>query len=130
MSPLDAATGYLRRGYAVIPVPYRGKNPGLDGWQQLRITLDTADQHFNGAPQNIGALLGEPSGWIIDVDLDHKRAVELAADFLPPTPAVFGRESKLRSHFVYRVTSPVATKKFRSKSAGMIVELRSPSNFS
>ena len=41
------------------------------------------------------------------------------------TPAVFGRPSKLRSHWIYRVTAPVATKKFRSKSAGMLVEVRS-----
>jgi putative DNA primase/helicase len=125
MSPLESALDYLQRGYAVIPVPYKDKNPGFDGWQQLRVTSETATNYFNGAPQNIGCLVGEPSGWIVDIDLDHKRAVELAPEFLPPTPAVFGRPSKCRSHFLYRVTSPIATKKFKSKSAGMIVEIRS-----
>jgi hypothetical protein len=80
--------------------------------------------YFNGQPQNIGVLLGEPSIGLIDVDLDHPRAVKLAPHFLPPTPMVFGRATKPRSHWVYRVTGPMATKKYRSKSAGMIVELR------
>ena len=109
----------------MIPVPHRSKNPGFDGWQRLRLTAETIHDHFNGQPQNIGVLLGEPSGWLIDVDLDHPRAVELAAQFLPPTPAIFGRAGKPRSHWLYRVTAPVATKKYKSKSAGMIVELRS-----
>ncbi|MCA9056282.1 MAG: hypothetical protein KDA75_20775, partial [Planctomycetaceae bacterium] len=32
---------------------------------------------------------------------------------------------KPRSHWIYRVSAPAATKKFRSKSAGMLVEFRS-----
>ncbi len=61
----------------------------------------------------------------MDVDLDHPRAVELASQFLPATPLMFGRSGKPRSHWLYRVTGPVVTQKHRSKSAGMIVELRS-----
>jgi len=120
-----AAEAYVRRGWSVIPVPHLSKNPGFKGWEQMRLTSDAVYEHFNGHPQNLGVLLGEPSGWLIDVDLDHARAVELAPQFLPTTPAVFGRSSKPRSHWIYRVTAPVATKKFRSKSAGMLVELRS-----
>jgi P4 family phage/plasmid primase-like protien len=120
-----AADRYARRGWSVIPVPHRSKNPGFDGWQRLRLTAATIQDHFNGQPQNIGVLLGEPSGWLVDVDLDHPRAVELATQFLPPTPAVFGRAGKERSHWLYLTTGPVATKKHKSKSAGMIVELRS-----
>ena len=79
MSALDDALHYAQRGWAVIPVPFRSKNPGFKGWEQLRVTRETATKYFNGQPQNIGVLLGEPSGWLIDVDLDHLRAVELAA---------------------------------------------------
>ena len=121
----QAAESYARRGWSVIPVPHQSKNPGFKGWEQMRLTPEALDHHFNGHPQNIGVLLGEPSGWLIDVDLDHARAVELAPQFLPTTPAVFGRSSKPRSHWIYRVTAPVATKKFRSRSAGMLVEFRS-----
>jgi putative DNA primase/helicase len=89
------------------------------------LEFDDLPRHFNCAPQNIGVLLGEPSGWLIDVDLDHPLAVELAAQYLPPTILRFGRASKPESHWLYVVTAPVATKKHRSRSAGMIVELRS-----
>jgi hypothetical protein len=121
----DSALRYASRGWSVIPVPHQSKNPGRHGWEQLRLTPETIPQHFNGKPQNIGVLLGEPSGWVIDIDLDHPRAVALAKDFLPPTPARFGRPSKQESHWLYRVSRPAPTKKFKSKSAGMIVEFRS-----
>jgi hypothetical protein len=125
MTPLETATRYARRGWAVIPVPFRAKNPGFKGWEKLRLAQSDLASRFNGKPQNIGVLTGEPSGWLIDVDLDHPLAVELAAQFLPHTPCVFGRKSKPRSHWLYRVVTPLATRKFKSKSAGMIVEVRS-----
>jgi hypothetical protein len=102
-----AAEEYALRGWSTVPVPYRSKNPGFKDWEQLRVTQETIGRFFNGQPQNIGVLLGEPSGWLIDVDLDHRRAVELAAEFLPPTPAKFGRPGKLLSHWIYRTTGPV-----------------------
>ena len=122
---LEAAIAYCRRGWSPIPVPYRSKNPGYNGWEQTRLKEDELSSRFNGTPQNIGVLLGEPSGWLIDIDLDHPRCVGLADQFLPPTPAVFGRPGKPRSHREYRVNAPVATKKHKSKSAGMLVEFRS-----
>ena len=125
MSALNDVLGYLQRGWAVIPVPFRSKNPGFKGWERLRITSESIGNYFNGEPQNVGVLLGEPSAWLVDVDLDHARCVALADQFLPSTPAVFGRPGKPRSHRIYRVSAPVATKKHKSKSAGMLVELRS-----
>jgi hypothetical protein len=125
MTPHDAAISYCRRGWSPLPIPYRSKNPGFNGWERCRIKEANVSAHFNSKPQNIGILMGEPSGWTVDVDLDHPRCVELADQYLPPTPAVFGRPSKPRSHRIYRVSAPVATKKHKSKSAGMLVELRS-----
>jgi len=125
LTTLEAAVAYCRRGWSPIPIPHRSKNPGYNGWEQTRLKEEELPSRFNGAPQNIGVLLGEPSGWLIDVDLDHPRCVELADQFLPPTPAVFGRPGKKRSHREYRVNAPVPTKKHKSKSAGMLVELRS-----
>lgn len=125
MTPLESATQYTRLGYSVIPVPHQSKNPGFKGWEQTRLSEDALPHHFNGQPQNIGVLMGEPSGWLVDVDLDHERCVALADEYLPTTEAVFGRAGKRRSHRIYRVTGPVTTKKYKSKSAGMLVELRS-----
>ena len=121
----SAAERYVLRGWSVIPVPFRSKNPGFAGWERLRLTTNNLGGYFNGQSQNLGVLLGEPSNWLVDVDLDHPRAVELALQFLPPTEAIFGRPGKQRSHWLYRTIAPVVTKKHKSKSAGMIVELRS-----
>lgn len=125
MTPLEAATHYTERGWFTVPIPHRSKNPGFWAWEQLRLGKADLPSHFSQELQNVGVLLGEPSGWLIDVDLDHPRCVELADQFLPVTPAEFGRAGKLRSHRIYFVSAPVATKKFKSKSAGMLVELRS-----
>ena len=125
MNTVEAAIDYCIRGWSPVPIPHRSKNPGIRGWEQLRIKADDVPSYFTSETQNIGILLGEPSGWLIDVDLDHPRCVALADEYLPATPAVFGRPGKPRSHRIYQVQSPVATKKHKSKSAGMLVELRS-----
>jgi hypothetical protein len=122
-----AAAEYVRRGWAPIPIPHRAKNPKRTGWQNLRLTEEDLPRHFNGRPQNIGVLLGEPSGWLVDVDLDHPGAVEAADKHLPATGAVFGRPGNPRSHRLYRVTGAVDTMRLHLSSdrAVTVVELRS-----
>ncbi|MFM9957267.1 MAG: DUF3987 domain-containing protein [Phycisphaerales bacterium] len=124
-TPLDRARDLIARGLSPIPVPHKSKGPRINGWQTLRLASDDLPRYFNGAPCNLGTLLGEPAGWIVDVDLDHPRAVELADSFLPHTGMTWGRDSKPRSHRLYRLTRPADTRKWPSKTAGMIVELRS-----
>lgn len=122
---LEWALHYVDRGYAIIPIPSRSKNPGIKNWQSLRLTREQIESHFGSGPRNIGVLLGEPSGNLIDVDLDHALCVELAPQYLPTTDAIFGRRGKPRSHWIYRCVDVPATKKFRSRTSGMVVELRS-----
>jgi hypothetical protein len=64
------ADDYLSRGWSVIPVQHKGKQPTLKDWTQSQITLDTLDKHFKAEPRNIGICLGEASGGLVDVDLD------------------------------------------------------------
>jgi Bifunctional DNA primase/polymerase, N-terminal len=73
---------------------------------------------------NVGIILGEPSGWLVDVDLDCPEAIELADQFLPPTPAITGRPSAPRSHRWYIAVGAV-TEKHSALDGSMIVELRS-----
>lgn len=127
---LDTALSYLARGWRCIPVPYRKKAPALRGWDRLRLTEADLRQHFNGRPCNIGVLLGEPSGGLVDVDLDSPEALRLASVFLPPTWSRFGRASKLASHWEYLVTTGVETERFAdpdppTDDKGMLVEIRS-----
>lgn len=121
---LDAARWYLARGYAPIPVPAGSKIPVLKGWTDLRLADADLPQHFNGTG-NIGVLLGEPSGWLVDVDLDCEEAVALAPEFLPPTGAKSGRPGKRASHWWYVCEGAKTRKHQDPASKKMIVELRS-----
>src|SRR5258708_6937943 len=105
---LEIARDYTMRGWSVIPIPRRSKRPTIKNWPQLRITEPEVANHFGTFEKNIGVLLGEPSGNLIDIDLDCPEAVRLAPHFLPETPAIFGRTSKVRSHYLYRSDIPQA----------------------
>lgn len=125
LAPLDHARNLLARGFPPIPVPYKAKKPTIPKWPTLRLHTESLPQYFNCKAGNVGVLLGEPAGWIVDVDVDHARAVQLGDSYLPSTGMVWGREGKPRSHRLFRLARPAKTRKWESKSAGMIVELRS-----
>lgn len=117
-----------------LPVPFKSKNPNFKGWQHFSATESELPAHFNGHPQNVGVRLGEPSGELVDIDLDCPEAVTLAPHLLPPTGAVFGRESRPRSHRLYYAELPTqkfidpcfeAGKGMDAGGAAMLVELRS-----
>ncbi len=116
---------YDRCGWTMTPT--RGKKAYRPGWQTERLGCEEmAEMLCDRLTENIGVLLGSPSGWLIDVDLDHPLAVEIADDYLPATGAVFGHASKRRSHWLYIVTAPVETQQHRIPGTKtMIVELRS-----
>ncbi|MEX0784684.1 MAG: bifunctional DNA primase/polymerase, partial [Dehalococcoidia bacterium] len=123
---LDIARDYTARGWRVVPIPPRTKAPRLRGWQTLRLDAADLPAHFSPrAAANIGVMTGEPSGWLIDIDLDHPAAIDLADAHLPATGAEWGRKSRPRSHRLYVVTAPTTTRKHTSASGGMLVELRS-----
>ncbi len=89
-TPLEAARSYVKRGWMPLPVPFRSKNPGFNGWQKFRVTECDLSRYFNERQQNVGVLLGAVSGDLVDVDLDCADAVALAPQFLPTNGAVFG----------------------------------------
>jgi hypothetical protein len=133
MSARDTAIEYRSRGWAPIPIPWRDKNPGYVGWQHLRVTPETLGAHFNGVRQNIGVLLGEPSSWLVDIDLDCPEALVVAEFLLPDTGCIFGRSGNRDSHHLF--VSKVATKKFvepgrpDGNEGAMLVELRSTGSY-
>lgn len=120
---LRVARQYHQRGWSVTPVHDRDKSPKLSGWQNRQLSEDELPAHFcDGA--NVGVVLGDPSGNLVDVDLDCQAARQLAPHLLDAT-ACFGRASSPRSHWLYLVRDGIKTKKFQSAAKGMIVELRS-----
>lgn len=110
----DLAAAYRAQGWAPVRIPPLAKAPVDRDWP----TIDYQPEHFQTG-DNIGVKLGEPSGDLVDVDLDCLEAVRLAPLFLPPT-ITFGRSSKPRSHWLYRSPGVKTWKPKRAK-----VELRS-----
>ena len=124
---LSAARDYIERGWAPIPVPFRTKGPLLDAWQSVKISAETAPNFFNGAPQNIGIILGAASGGLCDLDLDCSEAIA-AAPYLLPRTAVFGHASKRGSHWIYQTnlceTQDRAALKFAGSDKHGLLEVR------
>jgi hypothetical protein len=123
MSVLRVAERYVRAGFAVVPIPHRSKGPVLEGWEALRLSSDKLPEHFNGKPQNIGLILGEPSGGLVDMDLDAREAIRIAGRFLPPT-LTSGRASSPHSHWWY-IAPGARTTKFKDVDGTVLAELRS-----
>lgn len=127
---LEAARDEFRRGRAIIDLPYGSKVPGRSGWQHEHYDEEVLFARLSGEPRNLSILFGEPSGGLADVDLDSAEARALAAELLPETGEVFGREGSPGSHFLY-VTDPVAKyTKFSDPEApdedrATLVEIRS-----
>ena len=94
------ACRYIERGFAPVPVPARSKNPNRPGWQLERHALEDVPRVWRNG-QGVGLLTGEPSGWLVDVDLDVAEAVAVAGRFLEPT-LTSGRGEVLELHWWYR----------------------------
>jgi hypothetical protein len=128
--PRAVAAHYLDLGYIPIPIPRTGrcKAPTLDRWQDLRPSPQDLNSLFpTGQALNVGLLLGEPSGGLIDIDLDAAAAVAAGPILLPSTGWVSGRASKPRSHWWYRVQSPPdkGQEKFTDLDGTDLLEIRS-----
>lgn len=115
---------YRQRGWFCVPLRPRSKSPVRNDWPNVRIETDNIKSHFS-TKDNVGIILGEPSGWLVDVDLDCSEAIELADSYLPPTSAITGRASAPRSHRWYIATGATTEKHTDPNDGSMIVELRS-----
>lgn len=123
-TPLDAAREYVRRGWCVVPIPFKQKRPVIKGWEQLRLTDADLAEYFD-QPANIGLILGEPSSGLVDVDLDCVEARAIASKYLPTTKAKTGRAGAADSHWWYIATDAKTVQHRDPVTRQMIVELRS-----
>jgi hypothetical protein len=128
MDVVTAALGYRARGFYCVPIPTGEKGPRIKGWQNLRLEETALPDAFTARTGNVGLVLGQPSGWLVDVDLDCEEAVRLAAQYLPATGAVTGRTGRERSHWWY-ICEDCETVRYRdpqlTNGAATTVELRS-----
>ena len=97
-SALPFVRDYMRRGWYVLPLAPRTKNP-LGGWEWAKaaVTENLVEPTFSQTKNNIGVALGERSDGLIDVDLDWPEARIIADHLVGEWPA-FGRASAPRSH--------------------------------
>lgn len=116
----DQVAIYRQRGWYCVPLRPQSKSPSRRDWTNLRLAPDVFPDNCN-----VGIILGDPSGWLVDVDLDCPEAIELADQYLPPTPAITGRPSSPKSHRWYVATGATTQKHTDPNDGSMIVELRS-----
>jgi hypothetical protein len=122
----EQALAYIRRGWAPLPVAYKGKKPSCgDSWGQLRLTESDVERYFNSGETNIGVILGPPSGGLVDIDLDCPEALRLARFILPKTELRFGRESTPDSHWLYISSVEERTAYTDPTDTKILVEIRS-----
>jgi P4 family phage/plasmid primase-like protien len=95
-SVLETAKHYINLGLHITPLD--GKKPQLGGWTTRELSEDQLEAHLKD-DRNIGIVLGGVYG-LVDVDLDHPYAVEVAKYLLPDTLAC-GRENRPHSHRLY-----------------------------
>jgi hypothetical protein len=70
---LNTALSYVSRGWRPIPVPHGEKAPRLTGWPDLKASADDLPGLFPMG-SNLGLILGDVPGGLVDVDLDtHRR---------------------------------------------------------
>jgi hypothetical protein len=125
MNPLlQAAQGYLRQGYVPVPISPGAKAPRLKNWQALRLVEADIPKYFRDA-ENIGILLGEPSGGLVDIDFDVAQATKFAPQFLPVTALKHGRTGKPGSHWWYCTRPIPKSRRFSDIDGTSLVELRS-----
>ena len=98
---IQIARQLVRQRFAITPVAHGTKKPVLENWPNIRINESDIETFFGDRPTNLGVLLGEASGGLVDVDLDCHEAVTIAPYLLPTTDAIFGREGSPRSHWLY-----------------------------
>ena len=98
MSIKKFAQTYLDHGWQVVPLVKKSKRVSKAGWIGLEFT---AEDFRDG--DNIG--LRSVDG-LVFVDLDSPECVAFGNAFLPETPSVYGRPSKLRSKRIYKSKIP------------------------
>ena len=93
------------------PVPLRKQSKAAVGQQYVDLNYSPPpDDYWQTRDLGVGVVTGPSHSGPIDIDLDCTEAVFFAERFLPATPAIFGRKSKPRSHYLYRTDLEALTK--------------------
>ena len=116
-----AAHAILAKGWQPVRVKRGDKEPLDKGWQTRRFAEAEISREFVDC--NVGVLLGEASGGLVDVDCDTPEAAIIAAALLPAT-ACYGRPGNPRSHYLF-VSPGAKSTSFKAPGIGTLVEIHS-----
>lgn len=123
LDSVGVARNWLKRGIMPVPLAPRSKKPiAGKGWNTIRVKDQSIPQFFYRG-YNVGGLWGQPSDWVVDIDLDTPESCAAARRIFPET-FIYGRESAPASHFLFR-SEGIETRKFSIPDIGMLVEVRS-----
>ena len=114
---------YIDQGFSIIPLKAKSKQPKHTKWN---ITQFTESDFSEG--DNIGVKLGEPSGGILDTDIDNPKLLKIAGNFLLKTGMIFGHESNPDSHHIYKCADKWKTKQFAFEGK-MYAEIRGSGSY-
>lgn len=120
---LDAARGYIGRGWNPTPVLPGEKAARLRDWETTRIDEANVRELFRPGDE-VGLVLGELSGGLTLVDLDGETARRLADRLLPETELIDGRPGSPEGHRFYRCEPVPRTRRYTGAKTGeTLVEL-------
>ena len=118
----EAAAELILAGVSVVANKPESKQPVMKGWQKRGLKLDEVPHVFQDGG-NLGLLNGEPSGWLVTVDIDVPEGLKIAEKFLTATLAG-GRSGTRRAHRFY-VSPGAKTRKWTDDDGAVLLELRS-----
>lgn len=121
---LDNARAVHAKGIQPVLCAIGGKD-ALAGHDIRHMTASDVARIFTGAVGNIGVMLGEASGWLVDVDVTD--AASRAASVLMPPTATFGRGGAAQ-HWLYYAQDARFTAYKMPRSPEPFLELRSDSS--
>lgn len=106
---IAAAVEMWKHGFTPMPLLDKDKRPAVSGWTHLTAHSyadeDDIRTKFKSSADsgqgNLGVVLGANSNNLVDVDLDHPKAVRLRDYFLPYTNARSGRDGRRGTHYWY-----------------------------
>lgn len=101
---LQTLSWVRKQGFRPVPLHPKSKAAINRDYVSLNYKPPSDDFWKNG-DYGVGVVTGPAHSGPVDVDLDCQEAIYFASVFFPTTSAVFGRASKRRSHFLFRVDS-------------------------
>ena len=111
-------------GAKPVPLVHGSKKPLENKWTDPEYQADPA--MWERQQLNIGMLTGPSRGGPVDIDVDCQEGVVFAAAMLPKTSMIFGRKSKPKSHYLYKVETDELSRKayYDFYDGGVIMEVR------